>query len=86
MASSASSTSSAIEPVCSLPIVGATTVEDAVFYTALGAVASVGFVSWPTAGLVGIAHALHQRARNVVRVGAVGEAREGLLEAVDEVG
>jgi uncharacterized membrane protein len=85
MAASASSASSAIEPVCSLPLVGATTVEDAVFYTAVGTVAIVGLVSWPTAALIGTGHALHQRARNVVRRGAVGEAREGLLEAVDDV-
>jgi hypothetical protein len=85
MAVSASSKSSAVEPVCSLPLVGATTVEDAVFYTAVGAVALVGLVSWPTAALVSGGHALHQRARNVIRAGAVGEAREGLFEAVDEV-
>jgi hypothetical protein len=65
--------------------VGATTVEDAVFYTAVGAVALIGWVSWPTAALVGTGHALHQRARNVIRAGAIGEAREGLLEAVDDV-
>jgi hypothetical protein len=76
---------SALSPVCSLPLVGATTVEDAVFYTAVGAVALFGWVSWPTAALVGTGHALHQRARNVIRTGAVGEAREGLIEAVDDV-
>jgi hypothetical protein len=65
--------------------VGATTVEDAVFYTAVGAVALIGWVSWPTAALVGTGHALHQRARNVIRAGAIGDAREGLLEAVDDV-
>jgi hypothetical protein len=76
---------SGLASVCSLPLVGATTVEDAVFYTAVGAVALIGWVSWPTAALVGTGHALHQRARNVIRVGAIGEAREGLLEAVDDI-
>jgi hypothetical protein len=76
---------SAVEPLCSLPLVGATTVEDAVFYTALGAVAIVGFVSWPTAALIGTGHALHQRARNVIRGGAVGDAREGLIEAAEDI-
>jgi len=85
MAESESSASSALEPVCSLPLVGATTVEDAVFYSAVGAVAIVGLVSWPTAALIGTGHALHQRARNVIRSGAFGEAREGLIEAVDDV-
>jgi hypothetical protein len=75
----------AAEPLCSLPLVGATLVEDAVFYTAVGAVAFFGWVSWPTAELIGSGHALHQRARNVARQGAVGEAREGLIEAVDDV-
>jgi uncharacterized membrane protein len=76
---------SAVEPICSLPLVGATTVEDAVFYTAVGAVAIVGLVSWPTAALIGTGHALHQRARNVIREGAVGEAREGLIEAAEDI-
>ena len=79
------SPSTAIKPICSLPLVGATTVEDAVFYTAVGTVAVFGFVSWPAAALIGGGHALHQRARNVVRSGVVGETREGLIEAVDEV-
>jgi hypothetical protein len=73
------------EPLCSLPIVGETTVEDAVFYVAVGAVAVFGWVQWPTAGLVGSLHALHQRARNVTRTGAIGEARAALIEAIDEV-
>jgi hypothetical protein len=73
------------EPLISLPIVGETTVEDAVFYAAVGAVAVFGWVPWSTAGLFGAVHALHQRARNVTRTGAVEEAREGLIEAVDEV-
>jgi hypothetical protein len=75
----------AAEPICSLPVVGATTVEDVVFYGIVGAVAMVGLVSWPTAGLIGTGHALHQRARNVIRSGAVGQAREGLIEAADDV-
>jgi hypothetical protein len=85
MAVSEPSTASTVEPVCSLPLVGATTFEDAVFYTAVGAVAIGGWVSWPTAALIGTVHALHQRTRNVIREGAVGEAREGLLEAVEDI-
>jgi hypothetical protein len=73
------------QPLCSLPIVGETTLEDAVFYATVGAVALVGLVPWPTAGLFGSVHALHQRARNVTRTGAIGEARRGLIEAADEV-
>jgi len=72
------------EPLCSLPIVGETTVEDAVFYAAVGTVAVIGWVPWPTAGLFGAAHAIHQRVRNVSRTGTIGEARKGLVEAVDE--
>jgi uncharacterized membrane protein len=74
-----------IEPICSLPVVGATTVEDAVFYGAVGVVTVVGLVSWPTAALIGTGHALHQRTRNVIRAGGLGEAREGLIEAMDDV-
>lgn len=85
MAASDSSPASAVEPICSLPLIGATTVEDAVFYAAVGTVAVFGLVSWPTAALVGGGHALHQRARNVIRMGAIGEAREGLLEAAEDV-
>lgn len=84
MAVATTSTTRTPEPICSLPIVGATLIEDAVFYSAVGAVAMFGWVSWPTAALIGTGHALHQRARNVVRSGTVGEAREGLIEAVDE--
>lgn len=73
------------EPICSLPVVGDTTLEDAVFYAAVGTVATLGLVPWATAGLFGSLHALHQRARNVSRAGAVGEARQGLIEAADEV-
>ena len=72
-------------PICSLPLVGPTTLEDAVFYTAVGAVTAVGWVAWPTGALIGAGHALHQRARNVVRTGAVGETRAGLIEAVEDV-
>ena len=85
MADSDSSGASAVEPICSLPLVGATTAEDAVFYTAIGVVGLFGLVSWPTAALIGTGHALHQRARNVTRTGAIGEAREGLIEAADEM-
>jgi uncharacterized membrane protein len=85
MAVSKSSPASAVQPICSLPVVGATTVEDAVFYGAVGVVAVVGLVSWPTAALIGSGHALHQRARNVIRAGGLGEAREGLMEAMDDV-
>jgi hypothetical protein len=76
---------SAPEPVVSLPIVGETTFEDAAFYAAVGAVAIFGWVQWPTAGLVGSVHALHQRARNMPRTGAVDEVRAGFIEAVDDV-
>jgi hypothetical protein len=72
------------QTLCSLPIVRETTVEDAVFYVAVGTVATLGWVPWATAGLIGSMHALHQRARNVVRTGRLGEARAGLIEAVDE--
>jgi hypothetical protein len=85
MAVSVSSPASTVQPICSLPVVGATTVEDAVFYGAVGVVAVAGLVSWPTAALIGTGHAFHQRARNVLRAGAVGEAREGLMEAMDDV-
>ena len=77
--------STAVKAVCSLPIVGPTTVEDAVFYTAVGAVAVAELVSWPVAALMAGGHALHQRARNVVRTGEVGEAREGLIEAFEDI-
>ena len=73
------------EPLFSLPVVGETTLEDMVFYAAVGSAAMFGWVQWPTAGLIGSVHALHQRARNVTRTGAVGEVREGLIEAIDDV-
>jgi len=85
MAGSERSAAGASEPFCSLPVVGATTVEDAVFYTAVGVLVLAELVSWPTALLIGTGHALHQRARNVIRVGAAGEAREGLIEAFEDV-
>lgn len=73
------------EAVCSLPLIGATSVEDAVFYAAVGAVALAELVSWPTAALIATGHALHQRARNVTRVGVEGEVREGLIEVFGDV-
>jgi hypothetical protein len=73
------------KPLCSLPVVGETTVEDAVFYAAVGTVVVLRLVSWPTAALIGSLHALHQRARNVTRTGVVEEVREGLIEAADEL-
>lgn len=85
MAVSEVDTPTLAEPLVSLPIIGSTLVEDAVFYTVIGVVAAAGWVSWPTAALVGSGHALHQRARNVAREGAVGEAREALIEAADEL-
>ncbi len=77
--------STAPESICSLPLVGATTIEDAVFYTAVGAVAVFGWVSWPTAALIGTGHALHQRARTLTSTGALEEAREGLMEATEDI-
>jgi hypothetical protein len=73
------------QALCKLPVVGATSLEDAVFYVAVGAVAVGGVVPWPTAALVGSLHALHQRARNVARSGVVGEVRQGLIEAADDM-
>ena len=85
MAISKSSPEDAPDALFSLPLLGATTVEDAVFYTAVGLFKVVGLVSWPTAALFGTAHALHQRTRNVIRTGEVAEVRAGLLEAADEI-
>jgi hypothetical protein len=73
-------------PLCTLPVVGATTVEDAVFYSLTGVVAVVELVSWPTAALFAAAHALHQRARNIPRTGTIRELRAGFVDAVDELG
>jgi hypothetical protein len=73
------------EQICSLPLVGATTVEDAVFYAAIGVVAVAELVAWPTAALIAGGHALHQRAQNITRSGAEGEVREGLIEAFGDV-
>lgn len=75
----------AVKPVCSLPVVGPTTVEDAVFYAAVGALALAELVSWPVAGLMASGHALHQRTRNIIRTGTFGEAREGLIEAFEDI-
>jgi hypothetical protein len=55
------------------------------FYTTVGAVAAVGLVSWPTAALFGGVHALLNAFEMSFRAGAVGEARAGLLEAVDDI-
>ncbi len=85
MGEPAPATKDILEPICSLPVVGETTVEDVVFYAAVGGVALLGWVSWPAATLIASGHALHQRARNVLRTGTVEEAREGLLEAADEL-
>lgn len=85
MAAIEESAQTAVKPICSLPVVGPTTVEDAVFYGAVGAVALAGLVSWPAAALIGGGHALHQRARNVIRYGVVAETREGVLEALDDI-
>jgi hypothetical protein len=41
-------------------------------------------VSWPAAALIGTGHALHRRARNVIRSGVAEEAREGVIEAIDD--
>lgn len=84
-ADSKSAAASVMNPACSLPLVGPTTIEDGIFYTAVGAVATLGLVPWPTIALIATGHALHQRARNVIRAGAVGEAREGLIEAFEGV-
>jgi hypothetical protein len=73
------------DQLVSLPLVGETTLEDALFYAVVGAVAGFGWVQWPTAALFASAHALHQRARNVRRTGNVEEARAAMLDVVDEV-
>jgi hypothetical protein len=72
------------EPLCSLPFVGETTIEDAAFYGVLGVLAGFELVCWPTALLIGTAHVLHQRVR---RIGGTrrGEAIEGTLEATEEL-
>jgi len=69
--------------VLSLPLVGATRVEDLAFYGALGAVTVFKFVSWPTAAFIGTAHALHQRAHNLR--GRRGEFVEGTLEVTEDI-
>jgi hypothetical protein len=72
------------DALVTLPIVGETTVEDAVFYGAIATFTAVGFVSWQAGTLIGSAHALHQRARNVMRTGVVEDLRKGLLDIADE--
>lgn len=69
--------------VLSLPLVGATRIEDLAFYGALGAVTVFKFVSWPTAAFIGTAHALHQRAHNLR--GKRGELIEGTLEVTEDI-
>jgi hypothetical protein len=70
----------------SLPLVGPTTIEDVAFYGVLGVVTVVKLVSWPTAALIGSAHILHQRARNLALSGHErGELIEGTLEATGEL-
>ena len=71
------------KPIVSLPLVGATRIEDVAFYGALGAVTVFKFVSWPTAAFIGTAHALHQRAHNLR--GKRGEFLEGTLEVTEDV-
>jgi hypothetical protein len=71
------------EVVCTAPFVGPTTVEDIAFYGAVGAVALLRWVSWPTALLIAAAHALHQRAR-ITPGERLVEAIEGVAEAAEE--
>jgi hypothetical protein len=85
MATAQTSPANPPEPLASLPLVGDTMLEDALFYAAVGAIATFGWVQWPTAALFASAHALHQRARNVSRTGKVEEAREAMIEVADEV-
>jgi hypothetical protein len=70
----------------SLPFLGGTTIEDASFYGVLAAATLLELIAWPTAGLIGGAHALHQRARNLVVHGHErGKLIEGALEAEEGV-
>jgi hypothetical protein len=65
-------------------VVGKTNVEDLVFYGVVGGVTVLRLVSWPTALLVGTAHALHQRARNAAgRESEEEEALEGIVEGLE---
>lgn len=74
------------KPLVILPFVGETTIEDVTFYGVLGAVTLAELVSWPTAALIGSAHALHQRAHNLRERGIRrGEFMEGALEATEEM-
>jgi hypothetical protein len=71
-----------------MPVIGPTTVEDVAFYGALGIVTLAELVAWPTAALIGSAHALHQRARFVLHTQhlagtARAEVLEGALEATE---
>ena len=73
-------------PLLTLPLVGPTTVEDVAFYGILSVVTVAKLVSWPTAALIGSAHVLHQRARNLALSGHErGELIEGTLEATEEM-
>jgi hypothetical protein len=72
--------------IATLPFVGVTTIEDVAFYTVLGAVTAIKLVSWPTAALIGSAHVLHQRARNMMAVSSErAEILEGALEATEDL-
>lgn len=86
MAASDPSSRGTVDPLCTLPVLGETTVEDTVFYAGVGVVAMFGLVSWPSAALFSAVHAVHQRARNGIAIGAgaLGEAREGLIEAAED--
>jgi hypothetical protein len=71
-----------------MPLLGPTTIEDVAFYGVLGIVTVAELVSWPTAALIGSAHALHQRARFVLhsqhQAGTErAEILEGALEATE---
>jgi hypothetical protein len=68
----------------SLPFLGETTVEDVTFYGVLGAVTVLELVAWPTAALIGSAHALHQRARHIAGTRR-SQVFEGVLEATEEM-
>lgn len=72
--------------LCTLPLLGPTTVEDVAFYGVLGIVTVAELVTWPTAALFASAHALHQRVRYVQHTQHFAgteraEILEGTLEA-----
>jgi len=76
--------------LCTIPLLGPTTIEDVAFYGVLGAVAVAELITWPTAALIGSAHALHQRARYVLQTQHFagterGEILEGTLEATEGI-